>query len=249
MESRWFIPPFRGKVSKKDSGNEVEYKKKREDVEIEDMKTRIKLLENIIIEHDQEHSNGMEILTREHDGLCKEHNETKLKMAIKHRYDAIIEKIEAQKLETQEIKEDINEARAELEKLTQHEENLYFEIHEKKEKIKEMNEELSKFSNELQLNTSNYKQIHKDLQEKHESLLKLNRLEALKNEILKDFTEKVLKKKEKENFKLSALESEYRVLKIQIETIEKDISEIKVDLLNHSNSIISQTFDYTETSY
>ena len=249
MDSRWYIPPFRGKVKKKESDSEVEYKKKRENIEYEDMKSRIKQMENIIIEHDQEHSIGMEVLTKEHNDLCKELNEIKLKMAIKHRYDAIIEKIEAQKLETQEIKEDINKAKGELENLTQHEENLYFEIHEKKVKIKEINEELLKSCKELQLNTSHYKLNYKDLQEKNESLLALNRFEALKNEILNEFIEKINKKKGNENFKLASLESEYRVLKIQIGTIDKDISEIIVNLLNYSNSIISQTFDYTESSY
>jgi hypothetical protein len=248
MESRWYIPPFRGKINK-NTDSEVEYKNKLEKIEAEDMKSRIKQLENIITEHDQEHIIGMEVLIKEQNELCKELNEIKLKMAIKHRYDAIIEKIEAQKLETQEIKEDINEAKSELENLTHYEENLYFEIHEKKVKIKEINEEILRSSKESQLNSSHYKLIYKDLQEKNESLLLLNRYESLKNEILKDFTEKLNKKKGKENFKLSAHESEYRVLKIQIESIDKDISEIMVSLLNHSNSIISQTFDYTETSY
>lgn len=250
--SRWYIPPFKGKSKKNSEKSEKKLGQEKEikEIEIEDMKARIKQLQNILNEHEEEHKCGMDVMIREYENLSKEVNEIKMKMALKKGYSAIFEKIETQKLEAQEIKTDINKIKVEIENLTQCEENLYFDLQEKKMKIKEMNEEIQKSYKEIQLNSSHYKLLYKDLQEKNENLQILNRSETRKNELLKNFINKVNKKQEKEaEVKIPALHSEYRVLKMQLQAIEAEIADIRVSLINHSNSIISQTYDYTETSY
>lgn len=246
MESRWYIPPFRGK----DKAKEPEEKKPSKNLEVikNDLKDRIKQLQTVLNETEQEHKQGLEFVIAENLKLSKELQDVRQKMETRTRYDALAEKIEAQKVETQEIKNDIHRIRGELENLTQVEESLYFGLQEKKEKGKVMREENLRSAKESQVSIAHFKTLAKELQEKLDSLMSVNKLEKSKNLVLREFMGKVNKKREKDEFS-SAVYSEYRVLKFQLQSIDKEISEAMINMLNHSNSIISNTFDYTDTTY
>ena len=246
MESRWYIPPFRGK----DKGKESEEKRPSKNLEVikNDLKQRIKQLQIVLNETDEEHKQSLEFVIRENLKISNELQDVRQKMETRTRYDALAEKIEAQKVETQEIKNDIHRIRAELENLTQVEESLYFELQEKKEKGKVMKEENLRSAKESQVSIAHYRTLAKDLQEKLEALMTVNKLEKSKNLVLRDFMGKVNKKREKDEFS-SAFYSEFRVLKFQLQSIDKEIAESVINMLNHSNSIISNTFDYTDTTY
>jgi hypothetical protein len=248
MESRWYIPPFRGKSSQPGKNPEIKKNKGKKEIEHQDLQDRVKQLELILKETEIENISNLEYIQSENKKLSLELQEIKEKMAFKITYDAIAEKIEAQKIETSEIKNDLNKIKAELENLTRIEESLYFTLQEKKEKSKEMKEENLRSAKESQLSISHFKILSKELLEKQDSLLLINKLEKTKNSVLAEFNEKVQKKLEKDENHF-AFASEFRVMKIQLQTIDKEIAELMVNMLNHSNSIISNTFDYTDTTY
>src|SRR5574343_80726 len=117
MESRWYIPPFRGK----DKAKELEDKKPNKNMQVikDDLKERIKQLQVTLNETETEHRQSLDFVIDENSKLLNELKEVSQKMEKRTRYDAVAEKIEAQKVETLEIKNDINKIKAELENLAQ----------------------------------------------------------------------------------------------------------------------------------
>ncbi|OMJ66133.1 hypothetical protein SteCoe_37136 [Stentor coeruleus] len=280
MNSRWYIPPFKGskagaaKVANKQEINDDTYNrddqlinlsskldtpeetntKQEKQPEIETLKQSISRLENALKELDEEHNSQMLYLNQEQNHIVEEIEAINLNRNSKTKYNGFQEKVEVQKEEVHKLKKENEFIRQELDNIAEKEETLYFELQEKKRKLKEVKEEFLKKDKEAQLYNQEYKNSIKELQEKIEDLSKVNKLEKVKNAIAKEYLQKITRKKnatdEKlEDYKIIALKSEFRIVKLQIQDIDKEISEIPASLINHSNSIISQTYDYTDSYY
>jgi chromosome segregation protein len=280
MNSRWYIPPFKGgkaktaQVANKQEINDDTYNqddqlinlsskldtpeetasKQEKQTEIEILNQSISRLEIVLQELDDEHNSQMAYLNQEHIHVTEELEAINIKKNSKNGYNAFQEKVEAQKEEVHKLKKENDFIRQELDNITESEENLYFNLQEKKRKLKEVKEEFLKKDKEVQLYNQEYKNAIKELQEKLEDLSKVNKLEKVKNAIAKDYLLKITRKKEAkdeklEDYKIAALKSEFRIVKLQIRDIDKEISEVPANLLNHSNSVISQTYDYTDSYY
>ena len=190
----------------------------------------------------------MSILLEQHKNLSEEIFELKKKAEQNNGNKTIHNKLEAQKEECINIKKEIEAIKQEHEKITEKEEVLYFALQGKKAKLKDMKEEYIRKENEAQICMQESKMAMKEAVDRNEHLNAINQLEKMKNNLLKEFIGTAIRKRENPSQNANfLLQSSFRVLKLQLQDMEKDLLAVPINIFAHENSLIPQTPDFSES--
>ena len=266
MESRWEIPPFRGKIAKNkknsDSSENSGFSDDNEDIgsKIYDLKPqseknfenpeineeeKFSKLEKTLSELKESHKISLKTIEDEKLKLSKQLNSILLSKTLKPVNLFNLERINTQKQEINKIKKENSEIRQEIDQITEKEENLYFALQHSQQKLKSTKEDFITKEKEIQLYNIEYKTQSKDLKEINNFLHEVNKLERLKNSLIKDFIQKLKKKSEisqglSEANVISSIQSAFRILKFQLADIDKEIISISSNnLIRSSLSLVS----------
>ena len=265
MESKWFIPPFRGVNSSSQNNHHskaepCEYKVP-EDV-FGELETRIKVpeneyqihnshtmndkffmfkqsiekLEDSLSEIEEEHNIKMFICREEKEKLISEVNEINTLKA--KRTDCSLQqlKIFSQKDEIQCAKEEISLLKEKVEQIIVSEENLSFRFQERRDTLKHIHEECLKKEREIQIYCQEYKKSIKDASELNGNLALINKLQKEKNELIKVFIEKANKVRSKpEDFQTNISKNS---LLISFRILKLQLKDIDHEISNTPNDIV-----------
>ena len=269
MDSKWFIPPFKGKskssshsrfsdtlqeqiLPNKQSISNIKESKLEENEEKIFYQQKILELENSLKDIKEEQSIKLNLQRKENQYLLQEIQILNKAQEEKTENTSKKERISSQNANILQITEEISDLKLKIEKNNNNEENLYIKIQNTKKKLKTYKEELIKKSKENQLFSQDYKSKTKEEAEFNENLIKINKLEKLKQTLIKTFVNKAKKKKniEEESKKINYncyLQSEFRILKLHIQEIDKDIEIFTQNQSPDINSISSRYLNSSES--
>jgi hypothetical protein len=274
MDSKWYIPPYKGKkkvnshedfiLSHKDSEqnlinnsfglkdhieadhitqNQREHSRYQDQAEklakvLYDLKTEEQIIEKAW--HDEKQK-----LTEELSALTTKKIEENSFVNNQAR-------LQNQKKEITLIKNQIASVKHQIEIFSETEENLYFQFHETKKRLKNIREDYLKKEKEVQFYAQEYKNVSKEAYETQELLNNINKLERLKNDLVKEFIDLAIKKRIKiqenpQNVSVKSLNSKFRVLKLQIQGLDKEISNLSTQTRIRSNTVVSVSSQYNSS--
>ena len=226
MESKWFIPPFRGG----NAGSQSNYHSKADlhenniadDVSGE-LETRMRKLENgyhkpnfhtinekhfmlketvekleiALSDIVEEHNVKMIVCKEEKEKLISELNEINILKAKRTECNLQQLRILSQKDEMECIKDEISLLREKLEHVMVSEEGLSFKFQERNDALKHVHEDYLKKEKEIQIYCQEYKKSIKEANELNENLALINKLQKCKNELIQEFMNKANKVRSK----------------------------------------------------